>query len=218
MTTDNQESRMSTAVIEIVGKWNGREYSIGQVSLQPDPATGWLTSEDFLTALRGPSRIEKLIENSSLGTPEAKALRAQTPPGVARRIVQRAEALGRPLRQAAEEIAREHAAAVDAEHGCMHDVDDFRNGNTPPEWPSETFEPIPDGCPGLAVLYRHIKALDEAQAREHASVHRRDWPFDWDHCHEDTGGSDPCGKPPVGARRDPEEGHLYPVCRTHMRP
>lgn len=43
------------------------------------------------------------------------------------------------------------------------------------------------------------------------------WPDEWDHCYEEMG-SDPCGAEPVGARRDPEEGDLYPVCRKHLRP
>lgn len=36
-------------------------------------------------------------------------------------------------------------------------------------------------------------------------------------CHEDMG-SDPCGKPAVGERLDPEQGDPYPVCAEHLRP
>ncbi len=40
-------------------------------------------------------RIEDLIEASSLGTPEAKAMRERTPPDVARRVVARSKELAR---------------------------------------------------------------------------------------------------------------------------
>lgn len=36
-------------------------------------------------------RIEALIDQSSLGTPEAKAIRAQTPPEVVERIMRKVE-------------------------------------------------------------------------------------------------------------------------------
>lgn len=36
-------------------------------------------------------------------------------------------------------------------------------------------------------------------------------------CTEDMG-SDPCGKPAVGHRKDPESGEPYPVCWEHVRP
>jgi hypothetical protein len=42
-------------------------------------------------------------------------------------------------------------------------------------------------------------------------------PRQTDTCHEDMG-SDPCGKPAVTTRLDPEYGMPYPVCEEHDRP
>lgn len=42
----------------------------------------------------------------------------------------------------------------------------------------------------------------------------------WDTCHEEVsraGEAQPCDKPAVALRRDPEEGNPYPVCGHHAR-
>jgi len=47
------------------------------------------------------------------------------------------------------------------------------------------------------------------------------WPALWDHCYEEVtdrdGWAQPCGLDPVGTHVDPEDGHPYPVCLTHLR-
>lgn len=57
--------------------------------------------------------IDELIERSSLGTPEAKAIRARTPPGVAAVIVAASNLIGDRDRRIAEleaEVERDHEA------------------------------------------------------------------------------------------------------------
>ena len=44
--------------------------------------------------------------------------------------------------------------------------------------------------------------------------------FRWERCHEAVtrgGEEQPCEKPAVALRRDPEEGNRYPVCGYHTR-
>jgi len=44
--------------------------------------------------------------------------------------------------------------------------------------------------------------------------------MDWDECHEAVtraGEEQPCNKPAVALRRDPQEGNPYPVCGHHAR-
>lgn len=66
--------------------------------------------------------IAALVERSSFGTPEAKALRASVPDDVARRAVERAREIARERRVAA---PRSDAEPLEAE-SLHHDHDDQR--------------------------------------------------------------------------------------------
>ncbi len=62
---------------------------VDQIGRDPDPGRRTIT----VAMLGGATRISRLIEASSLGTPDAVAMRARTTNEQARRVVQRAQEL-----------------------------------------------------------------------------------------------------------------------------
>lgn len=132
--------------LRMPGSWltGDMAYELDDVYLDHDPsiaaAARWAQAQAMaagLNAAAGQDRgilVEELIERSSLGTPEAQALRASTPGDVVDRIVQRAEQLAeieglrneRDAARAEVEQLREQLAVSRAQVAELHG--DWRRG------------------------------------------------------------------------------------------
>lgn len=59
-----------------------------------------------------------------------------------------------------EAMVYEHAATVDAEWGCSHNVVELRAGGRAPEYDGDTFAPCPEDCPGMEVVRERLLGVD----------------------------------------------------------
>lgn len=55
-----------------------------------------------------------------------------------------------------ESLVYEHAATVDGEWGCSHNGPELRAGGRPPGYQGDTFDPLPDDCPGAEIVDTYL--------------------------------------------------------------